>query len=272
MMRVLRIVVAVAFCAVCFVFAYIFYTDNISADKTYPTITVEETTLEVKPGVTDEELLKGVTAYDLKDGDISDKIIIESVSKFTEKGICIVTYAVCDNDHHVATATRKIKYKGYKPPVFYMNSSLCFSVNKYVNISGIIGATDYIDGDISNNVIITSENFESGITGTFSLTAKVTNSKGDTVSLELPLIVEQSSTSAPTIELSKYLIYSKKGKTPDFEKYIKAVTDTSGEDIDLPVIIQTEFNPDEEGVYSVHYYATDEMERKGHTVLTVVVE
>ena len=30
--------------------------------------------------------------------------------------------------------------------------------------------------------------------------------------------------------------------------------------------------PDEEGVYSVHYYATDEMERKGHTVLTVVVE
>lgn len=272
MIRALRIIVAVVFCVVSVAFVYVFYTDNISADKTYPTITVEEATLNVEPGVTDEKLLEGVTAYDLKDGDISDKIIIESISKFTDKGVCLVTYAVCDNDHHVATATRKIKYTGYTPPVFYMNSSLCFSVNKFVNISGIIGATDYIDGDISDNVIITSENFESGITGTFTLNAKVTNSKGDTVSIELPLFVEESSTGAPIIELSKYLIYTDKGKTPDFQKYIKTVTDASGEELDLPVSVQTEFNPEEEGVYSVHYYATDEMERKGHTVLTVVVE
>lgn len=274
MMRIVKLVVTLLFVAACAMFAYVFYNDYISVDKTYPTITVESGTLKVKAqkGISDEKLLEGVTAYDMKDGDISDKVIIESISKFTEKGVCNITYAVCDSDKHVTTATRRIKYTGYKSPQFFMNESLCFPVNKFVNITGIIGAKDDIDGDITKNVIITSENFESGIAGTFTLNAKVTNSKGDTTTLEFPLIVEERSASAPVIELSKYMIYVRDGKKPDFQKYVKGVTDSTGEEINIPVTIQTEFDPKEEGVYLVHYYATDNMERQGHTVLTVVVE
>lgn len=272
MMKFVRAAVTLVFVAVAVLFSYIFYNENIKADKTYPTITVGDEILKVKNDVSDEELLEGVTAYDEKDGDISDKVIIESISKFTEKGVCNVTYAVCDNDRHVARAVRKIKYENYKSPRFYLNEPLCYSVNRYVNIDGVIGAKDDIDGDISSNVIVMTEYFESGTVGTFTINAKATNSKGDTIEIKLPLIVEDRSVNAPEIKLSSYLIYVKKGSKVNFMKYVKSVKSYTDDENDIPVTVSTEFDKNKTGVYSVHYYATDELQRRGHSVLTVIVE
>lgn len=90
----------------------------INADKTIPVITVEEELIEVSLKATDEELLKGVSAHDEKDGDLTGNIIIESVSGFTEKGVSKITYAVCDSNNNVAKTTRKIRFNGYQSPKF----------------------------------------------------------------------------------------------------------------------------------------------------------
>ena len=47
------------------------------------------------------------------------EVIVESVSRFTDKGVCKVTYAVCDSDNHIAKATRKIIYTDYVSPTFF---------------------------------------------------------------------------------------------------------------------------------------------------------
>lgn len=272
MIRIFRIAVIALFALTSVLFAYFYAKTELTKDHTYPSIKIEKEVLEVPLNVKNEELLKGVTAYDKKDGDLTDKIIVESISKFTETGTCKITYAVCDNDNHVASATRKIKYKGYTHPKFHFTRSLCFSLYEGVNIVDAIKAKDVLDGDISNNIITTSADFETGKAGLYKLKAKVANSKGDVVEVEFPLLVEDRPLNAPQIELSKYIIYSQKGKDINFRKYVKSAVDSFEKDVSGTLSVNTDFNKNKKGVYSVHFYAKDSIDRQGHTMLTVIVE
>lgn len=271
MLRILRIAVAALFSVTLVLFAFFYAKTEFVKDHTKPSIKIDKEIIEVPLNVTNKELLKGVTAYDKKDGDLTDKIIVESISKFTETGTCKVTYAVCDADNHVASATRKIKYKKYKHPQYYLTRSLCYSLYERVDIQSAIGAKDVLDGDISNNIVTTSSDFETGKVGLYSLKAKVANSKGDVVEVELPMIVEDRSLNSPQIELSKYLIYSKKGKDIDFKKYFKSAVDSVEKNVSGSLSIHSDFNKNKEGVYTVHYYVKDSLDRQGHSVLTVIV-
>ncbi len=271
MLRVLRIAVVVIFIITSVVFAFFFISEKLNTDTTIPVITIEEDMLEVGFDADDEDLLKGVTAYDEKDKDITDKIIIESVSKFIEDGVCRVTYAVCDNDNNVASATRKIRYKNYVPPKITLNAPACFSIFEAVDIGAIVEATDCIEGDISENIHVTSDDYTVKIAGVYSIDVSVTNSKGDSSSVKIPLIVEDRSVAAPKIILDEYLIYLEKGAEVDFSDYIDEVVDVRDNKISAKVRIETNINLKKPGTYAVHYYVTDDAGVEGHTVLNVVV-
>ena len=271
-MRLLRWFILIMFVITTTLFVITYVNEKKTTDTTIPVITVENELIEVSFQATDEELLQGVTAYDEKDKDITDKVIVESVSKFYKSGVCKVVYAVCDSDNHVANATRKIKFRNYESPKFYMNESLCYSIYDKINITNVFRAEDCIDGDISRNVIVTSEDFVSSVAGVFSIDISVTNSKGDTSSLKLPIVIEDRSLSAPVIDLSEYLIYVNKGEEIDFTSYlVKAMTRT-GQEISLDEVkIETNLDMTQEGTYSVHYYVTDSSGVQGHSILNVVV-
>ena len=273
MMKLLRIVVTIAFLAVSAVFVKYYMSEIRSQDNTWPVITIEGDELTVSADIENEELLKGVTATDGKDGDLTDKIIVESISKFFEPGVCKITYAVCDSDNHVSSATRTIRYKNYRSPEFTLSQPLLYYVGDRVNLSAIVGAKDVIDGDITNTVIVVSDDYKSGQAGVFHVEMKASNSKGDIVSLRAPMFIEERTPGAPVINLTDYIIYLKSAKKPDFTKYIESVKDEMGNDLDLTLVeTESEINYDEEGAYAVHYYVTDSLGRKGHAVLTVVVE
>ena len=274
MIKAIRAVVCILFAISCAGFGYTFVLEKKNEDKTVPVITVDSDVLEVPLDADDADFLKGVSAYDEKDGDLTDKVIVESVSNFIGDGMCKIIYAVCDSDNHVATAARKISYPDYYAPRFYLNRSLCFSVYENVDAAAALGVKDCIDGDISKNMIITSEDYSGVTTGVFSITAKVSNSKGDSSSVTLPLIIEDRSMSAPVINLKSYLVYTDVNKPIDPESFVSSVTDAQGEtDEDLTDSLKIESNADytKEGVYTVHYYASDSDGVQGHTVLAVVV-
>lgn len=270
-MRLFRIAVCIAFVAVTVLFGFLHIKDKITSDLSVPVITVDSELTEVSVNVTDEGLLEGVTAYDEKDKDLTDKIIIESVSKFTEYGVCKVTYAVCDSDNHVATATKKIKYTNYKSPQFYANDSLCFSDRQAIDLSGIIGVNDCIDGDISDNMILTTQNLTPREAGEYSVQATVTNGRGDTATLDIPIIIETKSVEAPDIKLSEYIVYTDINKRINTQKYITEVLDKNGEKIDADVRVKSSVNYSKAGVYTVDFYAGDGNGNEGHTFMTVVV-
>ncbi len=272
-MRIMRISVAVLTVLVTIVFLNVFIKTKVKTDTTIPVITVEDGVLEVSVKAKEEDYLKGVKAIDKKDGDISDRLLVESIGRFTEKGYCKITYAVSDLDNHVTTATRKIHYTDYTAPKFTLSRPLLFSIYDAVDTTGIVGATDCLDGNISQNVVIYSPDFDEQKEGVFSIQATVTNSKGDTSKIILPMVVEKTAKDAPQINLNKYLIYVKRGKAaPDWKKYIEETVDSTGIEAELAVDIKTNFNKDKPGVYTVNYYGTDSLKIKGHSALIVVVE
>ncbi|MBQ8182684.1 MAG: DUF5011 domain-containing protein [Clostridia bacterium] len=271
-MRILRVVAVLLFVATTALYGYFLVTEKIKSDETIPVIKLEEDVLEVAIDATNKDLLKGVTAHDEKDGDLSDMVIVESVSNFIEPGLCRVTYAVCDSNNHVATATRKIRYKGYESPKFSLSEDLCYSIYERLDLADAITATDCIEGDISDNIVISSEDYTGAIEGVFNIQATVTNRKGDSSTITVPLIVEDLNLSAPEIELTDYLIYMKPtDKEIDFEKFIVGAEDERGNDLTDDITVKSKIDTTKEGTYTVHYYVTDNKDVEGHAVLTVII-
>lgn len=272
MFKFLRITVVLVFLAVFAVFMTFYVKTNLETDYTVPVITLDKDYIEVTVNTKNESLLKGVTAFDEKDGDLTSEIIVESVSRFIEDGVCKVTYAVCDADNHVTTATRKVIYKDYTSPRYTLNKSLCYSTYESVDVKNALDVIDCFDGSLKDSVVITSSDFSAASAGVFSIDLAVTSSKGDEAKLTLPLIVEDRSLSAPKIELKDYLIYINKGEEVNAEENIISATDSFGEDIIDDVVIDTNLDVNKEGVYIVHYYATDDKDNRGHSTLYVIVE
>lgn len=271
-MKLFRIIVIILFAIALTGTAFVFISEQLRTDKTIPEISVEEELIEVSLKATDEELLQGVTAYDEKDKDLTDKIIVESISRFIKKGVSKVTYSVCDSNNNVAKATRMIKYTGYESPKFEVTGNLCFSLYEHIDIRELIRAKDDLEGDISSQIIVTSSDYATSIAGAFSLDVSVTNRKGDSSTIKLPLIVEDRPLSVPEIELSQYLVYTPKDSSIDFNSYIVDALDAAENSIKSSVMVESTVNFEVPGTYHVHYYVTDSMGNRGHSVLTVIVE
>ena len=77
----------------------------LNQDKTAPVITLPETAIVYEDGMTEEQLLEGVTAYDPEDGDVTDTLFVVKISDM-EKGEVIVTYAAVDKANHAAEKSR----------------------------------------------------------------------------------------------------------------------------------------------------------------------
>ncbi len=254
--------------------AYILFSvvEKFTTDNTIPSITVASEELEISIHDDESKLLEGVVAFDEKDGEITENIIVESISKFITPGVCTVTYAVVDDDNHVAKATRVLKYKDYTPPEFYMKRALVYSVDEKVDIRAAIGARDCIDGDISDKVTIMATDFIENTAGVFTVSVQVANSMGDMIYLDVTVHVEGNETMAPEIQLEKTLIYLKKGENPLFEDYIKEVTVNGVLMNEYNLIISTNFDSETPGTYNVHFYISTDEGYEGHSILTVVVE
>lgn len=269
-MKYLRIGVSLMCVLSLAVFA-VFYVKEQQKDTTYPEITIDGEIIDISLKMTEQELFKGVTAYDEKDGDITDKLIVESVSKFIEEGVCVVTYSVCDDDNHATSATRKIRFVDYTDPVFVIKQSLVFGLGEKINLAAYIGAYDCIDGDISDRVIITATDYNTNEEGVFNISLKATNSMGDSIYMELPVYIEERSYSAPQIELSDYIVYAKAGEEIDLREYIISAIDKEDQ-AGMKVLIDTNYKPNVPGVYEAHYETTDSDGKEGHAVLTIIVQ
>ena len=74
-------------------------------DRMAPVIHMEEVEMEYRGGMSDEELLAGVTATDETDGDVTGGLVVEKVSE-VGNGTVIVTYGVKDASGNVGKASR----------------------------------------------------------------------------------------------------------------------------------------------------------------------
>ena len=271
-MKYFRLGITLVFIITCAVFTAFFVNKRIHTDKTIPQITVEENDLYISVNDDDSALLKGVKASDGKDGDLTDSIIVESISTFINPGECKITYAVCDSDKHVAHKSRTLHYVDYTEPKFTLQKSLVFSSDSAISLKNAIGAVDSIDGDISSNVVLTVPDYEKGQTGSFVVKAEAFNSKGDSITAEFPMTIEETEANAPTIVLNSYLDYIKAGVKLNPYKYLEGAVDYAGNDLTSSVTYKVRKDSGSSGLYKIDYYVTDQRGTEGHTQLLILPE
>ena len=261
---------------------------GLQTDNSQPVITMESESLSVSVKDGDSALLEGVTAEDAGDGDLTDKIFIESRRNFIEKGKFNVTYAVSDSDNHVARATREVVYSDYVSPQFELTQALEFpntkSAQEDINIASNLSAHDVIDGDISNKIRISGDyTMNSHTVGDYPMAFVVMNSLGDVVTLPVTVkIYDSSASSLPKINLKKYLVNVPVGQPIDLDSMVESIEyrgvtyvrdedgafysgdyNSSGEAIAIPagcISYSGDVDFKEPGVYEITYTYTDSEE------------
>lgn len=285
MMKKIRIAILVFFLAVASVFTYTYVKRRLSVDFHAPVITAEEGVLTVSITATEQDLLRGMTARDNIDGDVTDTLVVTSKSKFISKGRLRVNYAAFDSNKNVGTASREVVYVDYVPPRFHLYEPLRYSSSA----SGIdylehMTAEDCLDGNITQQIKISFGNTTavSSSSTIQRINVQVTNSGGDTSVLELTASMEDYllySESAPA--LKEYIAYVPQGGTINLRGYIvgiwsagsvKSFSDTRYTAANVS-IDETGLDYSTPGVYKVIFrLRSNDMTELGTAELFVVVE
>lgn len=306
-MRIEKILSTLVLLAAVFVFARFSLNAFRSNDTVGPNIEMDSTQIEVSVKDMQIKLLRGMTATDARDGDVTDTLVVENISDFVSENTRTVTYAAFDKDNNVAKATRSMVYTDYEPAEFSLAEAMRFPVSiNQQNILSEVHVTDSIDGDLSNKVNFSSSSVINVDTaGDYKVTLEVTNSAGDTFSLPLTITIYENSVynAAPKIQLTSYLVYTKVGEEIDPLDYLAGITyrgtdykiteeegtfrvDTSDMDRDEleafkeqdPEVnislfeIMDMSNYNYPGVYEIQYTLGDGEGNRGRVILTVVVE
>ncbi len=79
-------------------------------DRKGPVIQVPAEQISYREGAETKELLKGVTAMDDRDGDVSDSLLVEKVLPSDDGSTAQVIYAAMDKSNNVTKAYRSVEY------------------------------------------------------------------------------------------------------------------------------------------------------------------
>lgn len=237
-----------------------------------PVITSTISKLYVDATAGEAGLKKGLTASDDVDGDITEDIIVGTISPFKEKGVSNVEYVVFDSSNNVGRYERTVCFENYESPKLHLSKALVYEVNGMINISDRLTATDMLEGDISGKIRFSSANLTTTEEGTYKLNVELKNSYGDTVKYQLPINLVRYNCEQERIQLKDYLIYIKKGDELSPESYIEKVTNRTGiqEGVDN-VKITREVDLTKPGTGQICYELLEGEDVVYATYLTVIV-
>lgn len=271
-MKTVRTVLIILLVIVAVTYLGLLLKTDILSDRTPPVISIQEQLLEVSVYDSKEVFLRGVTARDNRDGNLTDKVLIAGVSKLLTDNRAKVTYLVFDSSDNMASAERYICYTDYSKPVMDLTGPLVFAAGSGISINGKVTAEDVIDGDLSDKIRVSAMDASLNTSGLYSITLSVTNSMGDTSELTLPVLVTETGTNNGEILLSDYLITIPVGSTFDAMDYVEAGITASGRKVTLEsVSVSGTVNTEVPGTYSVVYecdYGSSDM----LSALVVIVE
>lgn len=244
-------------------------------DRVPPQITAETDVIEVPCAYTRQGLMEGIRAWDEEDGDLTDQVVFSTFSRFLEPGVCNLTYVVFDSADQAASLTRTVRFSDYHSPRFTLSTPLVYQEGRgtYNDIVEALGAWDMLDGDRTDWVVRTATNLNFQTAGSYSVSYEVSNSYGDSSSVQLPVHVIPVQTGMGGIELNTGLVYLSVGQSMDPAQYIQKVTAADGTQVDpATVSISSQVNAQTAGCYEVHYEVEDGQGNHYETWLTVIVE
>ncbi len=218
-MKILQTLTILLFCAALLLYGGSEIYDRMYVDNTPPVLTCESDTVDIGLEDTQEALLKGVSAHDNKDGDLTDEIMVQGVTQLLGENTARVTYVVFDSSNNMSTCSRTVRYINYEKPHFTLRRAPVYTTTEPLMLLDRLYATDVVDGDISDNIRIISQNVALGEPGIYTVIAQVSNSLGDSDTVPLKIVVT-SPDNELELELSEYIVYLKQGERYDPDAYI----------------------------------------------------
>ena len=238
-MRYLRVVVILLFVVSLGISAWANLRYYSRRNTDIPTISSDTDLLQVSVKDDPAALMKGLTAQDDTDGDLTAEIMVASRSHFIEPGVINVKYVVFDRYHNAASLTRKVQYTDYEHPRFSLTVPPVMARGGNFDLLKYVKVEDCLDGDISDRIRVITNTVNIFAAGVYPVTLEVTNSCGDLAQLTLWVtVLEKENTAA--ITLSQYIVYVKQGTKLNPYRYISGVTDIHNMALPKPGSIYTE--------------------------------
>lgn len=140
-------------------------------------------------------------AYDLEDGDLRESIVWDvSAVDIHKAGTYPIVVSVTDSDGNTAQTTCTVTIIDYSYPELYVEDYQAY-LNAEFDPLNYVSAWDPLDGDITDQVVVTENNVKIKKEGVYTVTYSVTNSLGKTTSKTVNVEV----TKEPVIDY--YIIY-----------------------------------------------------------------
>ena len=274
-MRTLKTILCIATALSVLAFALAIYYTQFYKDVVPPEIRMDADVITVSADDGDEALLRGVTATDNRDGDITGAVLVDGVSQLTGPNAARVRYIVFDAAENAATASRTVVYSDYEAPRVFILQPLIYNVGDTIALRGRVIARDCLEGNITDRIRISSKDLSNRAAGVYHLTIWVMNKLGDVSTVTIPVIVREDDPAAPVVELKSYLTYLTRGEEFDPKAYFQSYYDSAdsrARNYYDHLEVSGEVDTDTPGTYEVTYSATNSDGLTGQAILTVVVE
>ena len=274
-MRTLKTILCIATALSVLAFALAIYYTQFYKDVVPPEIRMDADVITVSAADGDEALLRGVTATDNRDGDITGAVLVDGVSQLTGPNAARVRYIVFDAAENAATASRTVVYSDYEAPRVFILQPLIYNVGDTIALRGRVIARDCLEGNITDRIRISSQDLSNRAAGVYHLTIWVMNKLGDVSTVTVPVIVREDDPAAPVVELKSYLTYLARGEEFDPKAYFQSYYDSAdsrARNYYDHLEVSGEVDTDTPGTYEVTYSATNSDGLTGQAILTVVVE
>ena len=255
-MRLLKILFSIIFVIVIIFTLYLKFTNR--PDYAAPELECDTDTISISVKTDINEILKHIKATDSKDGDLSDNVIIESISPFIGKNNAKVIFAVADSDNNVSKLEKDIIFSDYANPVFSIKKQhVYYTGATKIDLMSGVHATDLLDGDISSRIVVIDSQIDLSIPGVYPVKYKVTTSKGVTSEITINAYV-YASRLRNSIDLSSYLVYTDSKTKIDPMNYVESYPDEYFEEdyrdnYDYKFDIIDDVKYDKPGIYYITY-------------------
>lgn len=213
-----------------------------------------------------------VYAYDMEDGDITDKIIVvENTVDTSKAGDYFVRYKVTDSDGNIAEYTLQVRvdwsYENY-PRIHLKTYTLYLPVNGTFDPMDGVTASDQKDGDLTDQIVVDSSYVDTSKPGEYYVEYTVTNSLG--ISAWEQMIVYVMDSSNPVLIAYDFSI----GLNEELDIYMVKLDAYDLEDGDLRDAVTWDISAVDNtsvGTYPVKFQVIDSSGNMAETTSNVTV-
>lgn len=230
-------------------------------DRTGPVVTVKSD-LTYHNGITEEELLDGVTARDNKDGDVSDSLRVTAIYPGENDGQAVVIYMAKDSQNNVTKYIRILDVEA---------GATVDSIGKVPTDTSTDTETEPESAEPETESVEQLETESAEQPETEAAAADPETAARESAEADIAALAP----AAPVLRLKQYTVTIPVGSTFNQFSYLENVTDDKDtrEMLYRQIMIEGSVNPAAAGTYELTYWAKDtDGNSSNRAKLTVTVQ